>query len=140
MTLSTQSLELSIRALERAVGVMQDTALLNAMPNNVQELLRSGVIHSFEVGYEQSWKMMKRWLELNASPTEIDGVSRRQLFRLASESQLIEDVDQWMLFHKARNETSHVYDLAKAQAVFEIAIEFLTAAQKLQERLKSSND
>jgi nucleotidyltransferase substrate binding protein (TIGR01987 family) len=140
MPLSTSSLELSKQALVRSLSVTSDLALWASLSAPVQEAIRAGVIQSFEVAYEQSWKMMKRWLEQNTSPLDIDGVSRRQLFRIACEAGLIEDVEQWMLFHKARNETSHIYDVEKAKAVFEMAAPFLEACSKLLIALNSKND
>jgi nucleotidyltransferase substrate binding protein (TIGR01987 family) len=84
--------------------------------------------------------MIKRWLEANTSPTEIDDVSRRHVYRLTHESGLINDVEQWMLFHKARNETSHTYSAEKAKAVFEMAEPFSIACSALQATLKAKND
>jgi nucleotidyltransferase substrate binding protein (TIGR01987 family) len=140
MPLITNSLELSKEALARALSVTGDSKLWASLSVATQEAIRAGVIQSFEVAYEQSWKMMKRWLELNTSPVEIDGVSRRQLYRLACEAGLIADVDLWMLFHKARNETSHIYNAEKAKAVFEMAPPFLEACSKLLAALNSKND
>jgi nucleotidyltransferase substrate binding protein (TIGR01987 family) len=140
MPLITNSLELSREALARSLSVVADGELWASLSATVQETVRAGVIRSFEVAYEQSWKMMKRWLEINTSPVEIDGVSRRQLYRFACEVGLIDDVDLWMLFHKARNETSHIYNAEKAKAVFEMTSPFLDACAKLLAALKTKND
>jgi hypothetical protein len=35
---------------------------------------------------------MKRWLEENVGSASVDGVPRRELFRLAAESRLIEEL------------------------------------------------
>jgi nucleotidyltransferase substrate binding protein (TIGR01987 family) len=139
MPLSTTHLESSALALCRALRVTQDAALWKTLAAPVQEAVQAGVIQSFEVAYEQSWKMMKRWLEANSSPLDVDGVSCRQLFRLASEAGLIADVDVWMLFHKARNETSHTYDIEKAKAVLEMVEPFLTECNVLMAALKAKN-
>ena len=53
---------------------------------------------------------MKRWLEENVGSASVDGVPRRELFRLAAESRLIADLPRWMEFHQARNQTSHTYE------------------------------
>lgn len=140
MALTTIHLESSLQALARAVAVTQDATVWNTLAPPVQEAVKAGVIQSFEVAYEQSWKMMKRWLEANSSPLDVDGVSRRQLFRLAAEAGLIIDVDLWMLFHKARNETSHTYDIEKARAVLEMISPFLSACTDLSLALKAKND
>lgn len=140
MPLSLNHLESSALALSRAVRVTQDVEMWINLDQSVQEAVQAGVIQCFEVAYEQSWKMMKRWLEINFNPLEVDGTSRRQLFRLASEAGLIADVDLWMLFHKARNETSHTYDIEKARAVLEMVEPFLTECKALIAALRSKND
>jgi hypothetical protein len=40
-----------------------------------RELLRSGLIQTFETACELCRKCMKRWLEMNFSPGEVSGVS-----------------------------------------------------------------
>jgi nucleotidyltransferase substrate binding protein (TIGR01987 family) len=94
-----------------------------------RELLRSGLIQTFEMTYELCWKTMKRWLELNISPDEASGVNRREFYRICAENSLIDDVDQWMEFNQARNRTSHAYIETVAQEVFAVALQFLPHAQ-----------
>lgn len=108
--------------------------------DDVVETLRAGVVQNFEVAYEQSWKMMKRWLEVNTTPGDVDGVTRRQLFRLCHENRLIDDVDAWMAFHQSRDETSHTYDAKTADDVFAVAREFLPAASDVFARISERND
>ena len=84
--------------------------------------------------------MIKRWLEENIGSTYVDGVSRRELFRLAAESRLITNVDRWMDYHNARNSTSHTYDEEAAQRVFEEATEFTYDVKKLLMTLEARND
>ena len=54
-------------------------------------ILRDSVILRLKCTYELSWKMIKRWLEINLGSSHIDGISRRELFRYAAESHLISD-------------------------------------------------
>ena len=54
--------------------------------------------------------------------------------------QMRNDVDQWMVYHQARNITSHTYDEARAEEVFAIAREFAADAQKLLYQLEAHND
>jgi uncharacterized protein with HEPN domain len=70
----------------------------------------------------------------------VAGVSRRQLFRLSAEHRLIGDVDRWMEYHDARNETAHTYNENTAEDVFETAHRFLADAQGLLEALEARND
>ena len=59
MNLYLDSLAKSINALERAV---KTASSLDTFDKDLQEAVRAGVIQNFEVAYEQSWKMMERWL------------------------------------------------------------------------------
>ena len=131
MTLQFTNLIKAIDSLEKSLQIIEDEKRMLGFDANTKDTLKSGVIQNFEVAYEQSWKMIKRWLEQNATAIQVDGVTRRELFRLAFENRLINDVDEWMLFHQARNETSHVYDGSVAAEVLESAIQFLSAAKAL---------
>jgi len=101
-----------------------------------RELLRSGLIQTFETTYELCWKSMKRWLEMNFSPDEVSGVNRREFYRICAENSLIDDVNQWMEFHQARNRTSHTYNEIVAEEVFAVALTFLPHAQGSLKRLE----
>ena len=137
MNLYLDNLTKSIDALERSVKTASG---LDTSDDDLRETVRAGVIQNFEVAYEQCWKMMKRWLEENIGSTYVDGVTRRELFRLAAESRLIIDVERWMDYHTARNQTSHTYDEATAQSVFEEATQFADDAKQLLRRLETHND
>jgi nucleotidyltransferase substrate binding protein (TIGR01987 family) len=140
MPLDLSSLHSSCSALDRALGVVNDAEQWQSLSPQAKEAVSAGVIQTFEVAYEQSWKMLKRWIELNVSVTDVDGVTRRHLFRHAVESGLIDDVDLWMTFHQARNETSHSYNCAKATAVVEMAPHFLAACKALIRTLETQGD
>ena len=102
--------------------------------------LEAGLIQNFEFTYELCWKAMKRWLENNISPDAADGVTRRELFRMAAENLLIKDVNEWMTYHAARNETSHRYGMGIAQDILQVLGYFGRAAQRLLEQLEKRND
>jgi len=138
MPLELGSLEKAIKALDRSLRVVGEQSASESA--DLLETLRAGVVQNFEVAYEQTWKMMKRWLETNMSAVEVDGVTRRQLFRLCNENRLIDDVDVWMVFHKSRNETSHTYNAETAHDVFAVAQKFLPEAIGVLSRISSRND
>ena len=138
MALELESLEKAIGALKRSLRVADEQA--GGDDVDLMETLRAGVVQNFEVAYEQTWKMMKRWLEMNVGSVEVDGVTRRQLFRLCHENRLVDDVDVWMGFHKSRNETFHTYNQATAEDVFKVAMDFLPAASDVLTRIASRND
>ena len=139
MALDLSSLQKAVMSLERALNVAAPDRL-KEMTADQQEVIRAGVIQNFEFTYELCWKFMKRWLETNLSPMIADGVTRRELFRLAAENRLIDDVEQWMIYHDARNQTAHIYDLEIAQEVYETARGFVRDARKLLQALESRND
>jgi nucleotidyltransferase substrate binding protein (TIGR01987 family) len=140
MTLDISHLTDSLAALERAQAITRDAAAWAVLSKDVKEAVTAGVIQSFEVAYEQSWKLMKRWLELNPMAGDVNMVTIRQLYRIAAKAGLIEDVEQWMSFHKARNQTSHTYDLSIAEHVFATSFEFAPLARKALSVLDARND
>jgi nucleotidyltransferase substrate binding protein (TIGR01987 family) len=138
MKLDFTSLEQSIQALRRSLD--EATPLLASFSPVMQDTVKSGIIQHFEVAYEQCWKAMKRWLETNVNSESVDGVTRRELFRLAAESRLISDVDAWMIFHRGRNETSHTYDADTAEEVYAIAASFVPEAERFLKTIAGRND
>ena len=102
--------------------------------------VKSGVIKHFEFTYELSWRFIRRWLEANVSRDTADGVTRQELFRLGAEHRLIDSVDNWMLFHRARNLTSHTYRQATAEEVYAVIPSFLEHAKNLLSALEARND
>lgn len=129
----------AINAFERAVHAVTDDKVVSSLSVELQEILKAGIIQNFEFTYESAWKFMKRWLEKNYG-NSIDGVTRRELFRLAAENHLITDVEQWMLFHRARNQTSHTYDEKIATEIYNYAMQFLPFVKKLYQQLHDNND
>lgn len=135
IALDLSSLENATATLERSVFAA--TSLHAAIPEELRDTVRSGIIRNFEVAYEVSWKMMKRWLSANVGPDIVNGVPRREWFRRAAENGLIADVDLWMSFHAARNETSHTYDHGRAAEVATVAVGFAPAARALLSALRA---
>jgi uncharacterized protein with HEPN domain len=83
--------------------------------------------------------MMKRWLAANLSPTEVDGVARRELFRIAAQQQLITDPLEWFQYHQARNLTCHIYDEATAEQVFSVVSSFIDDVEHFFMELEKRN-
>ncbi len=140
MNLDLTSLNKSKAALERSLNVTEYAKDFHTLSLDQQETLKAGVIHNFKISYELSWKFIKRWLEVNEGQEIVDGVTRRELYRIAFENRLIENVEEWMNFHSTRNITSHSYDAEVANNAYETAVHFLPFAKKLLERLTLKND
>lgn len=134
--LDLTSLKKAIESFELSLKVFKDTTDDLAKI----KVIKAGVIQNFEFCYELCWKFIKRWLMINISSDVADGVTRRELFRLGIENKLIENIDDWMEFHSARNRTFHIYDEEIANRVFDIAKEFLPYARFLLKNLEAKND
>lgn len=139
MPLDLSSLHLAVGALGQAVTWATSTAFMEPLAESQRELIRAGVIQHFEFTYELSWKFMRRWLADNLGRTQVDGVPRRELFRLAAEHRLIDDVPRWFAVHQAGNLSSHTYNADVAREVFEVAVAFVEDAQALLHSLQQRN-
>ena len=120
--------------LQKALASLQ-AAL--AQPKN--EFVRDAAIQRFEYTYELAWKMLKRHLDESEGAAAVDPLSRKDLFRLGGERGIVENVEAWLAYHRARNETSHTYDENKAEQVYEVARQFAGDAEKLLRELERRN-
>ena len=83
--------------------------------NHVEnDLARDGVIQRFEFTFELVWKAIQEYARISG----LEVVSPRDAFRVASELKLIDNPDEWFVFLKDRNETTHLYDEAQAKEIF----------------------
>ncbi len=133
---------LDLSSFRKAIDSLQDSVSCykNAPAIVPEDIIRDSVIQRFGYTYELAWKMIKRWLEYNIGNVYVDGISRRELFRFAHENKLIDDPPLWFSFHAARNQTSHIYDIAVAKDVFKIALEFAAVVDLIYLQLESRND
>ncbi|MFC6671930.1 HI0074 family nucleotidyltransferase substrate-binding subunit [Marinobacterium aestuariivivens] len=138
--LDLSALQRAVMSLEAVIGETRNETFMASLNEVQRSAFIAGAIQNFEFTYELCWKFMKRWLDLNLGSTYVEGVSRRELFRLAHQNRLIDSVDDWMLFHRARNQTSHVYDRKVADEVYSVAVRFLPDARELLQRIESKND
>lgn len=128
-------MSLILTPLQKAVASLE-----LALQQPKDEFIRDAVIQRFEYTYELCWKMLRRKLIEDLGESEVVMLSRRELFRLAADYGLIADSTHWITYHKARNETSHVYDEAKAEEVFQVAGQFLPDAKKLNDKLRARSE
>ena len=137
MTLDLVSLVGAIKVLRESV----DDNLRNGSQFSPlqQETFRFGIIQNFEIAYELCWKAMKRWIEENVGPDVLFGVPRIELFRRAAENGLIDSVENWMTFHQARNNTSHIYSAGIAAEVYESAVRFVPEAEVFLQNITTRN-
>ena len=138
--LDLTGLNQAINSLQSALNVACSKKEMAAMSEAARDTIRAGVIQNFEFTYELCWKFMRRWLGNNLGSVYVDGLNRRELFRLAAEHQLISRVEKWMEYHDSRNETVHTYDKTTAREVFETAQKFIKDAEEFFSNLKKRND
>ncbi len=140
MKLDLSSLQKAIISLQKALHITEEKMLQEKPNDDELELMKAGVIQNFEFTYELCWKFMKRWIEINVGSELVDGVTRRELFRVSAENHLIIDINEWMEFHRARNISSHMYEREIAEEIYQIVRAFLPAALDLLRRVEMRND
>ena len=104
--------------------------------------LRAAATQAFEFTYELSFKMVKRHLEqVSPNPAEFDEMSFKAIMREAFRRGLVQsEVSIWDKYRMLRGTTSHTYNAAKAQMVFESLPAFLREAGFLRDQLKQRNE
>ena len=138
MALDLSSLQKAVSSLERAIKVASTTK--GAVSIEQEEVIRRGVIQNFKFTYELCWKFIKRWLKKNDTSETVDGLTMKELFRIAAEHLLIKNIESWFDYHEARNQTAHIYDERKAKEIFETVKKFLPDAQEFLKNIENKND
>ena len=101
----------ALTRLKQAVEIMR---VSNEWEEDVDDLLKEGLIQRFEYTHELAWKVMKDYAEYQGY-TDIRG--SRDAFRKALEMGLIADA-RWMASISDRNLTSHNYDDETAEEIY----------------------
>lgn len=137
MNVDFSPLNNAIKQLEKSLSYAASDIAKNDA--GLFEQLRNSVIQCFKFTYELSHKMLKRHLEETAaSPEEIDFSTFQNIALMGNEKGLLRsDWPRWKAYRQARTDSSHAYDEGKAQAVYEIAPDFLEEARFLYTRLMS---
>ena len=142
--MSKPDLPLDLASLRAALQALGDAVDVIASPEFAvvdlrwQNTLVAGVVQHFEFTFELCWKMLKRQLEREVpSPSELDGSSFRELFRLGHQRGLISAVEPWFEFRELRNITAHTYARDKAHKVAAGAPALLAQAQALLSTIDS---
>ena len=137
MTLDFTPLKKALTSLSEAIASTTDETFMSSLTISQQKTMKAGVIQNFEFTYELSWKMLLRQLTLEEGREAVVALSRKDLYRLGAKKQLLDDVESWFIFHRARNETSHTYDENTANAVYRVTLQFLPLAQDLWKSLEA---
>ena len=130
MSLELEPFRSALRSLERG--------LVRYRLDPLDEELRDACIQRFEYCFELSWKMLKRQIEDEVGNTaEVDGYSKRMLFRVAAERGLVDSPEPWFSYLVQRNKTSHAYNAQVAIEVASVLEAFFIAANAVLTTLES---
>jgi len=101
----------------------------------LNDLLKQGLIQSFELTHELAWNVLKDYAAYQGNP-DIRG--SRDAAREGFSMGLIQNGEVWMEMIKSRNKTSHTYDEDIANEIFhKIIHEYLPAFMNLREKMES---
>lgn len=110
-------------ALEQALSSLE--AALTPAPRNDRE--RDGAIQRFEYTFELCWKTAKKVLK----DIGIESQAPKLVIRELGQQKWINNVEQWLDFLKARNASSHTYNIQTAEWVFAQAKSFAVECRGL---------
>ena len=119
---------------QRALQTLSRAVVLSA-ERPLSELEQQGLIQGFEFTHELAWNMLKDFLEAQG----IAGlIGSRDAIRTAFKNGLIQEGETWMEMIKARNLSSHTYQLELANRLASEILQrfypaFVALEQKMQE-------
>ena len=129
----------SVRALSRALELMNDESRVALLGPDGPDVVISHVIKSFELAYESGLKTMTRRLAADRPELDLATLTYNDRLRAAAESGLIADPAVWFGFRELRNRTVHTYNRDQALAVAAGASGFALAAGALLRELERRN-
>lgn len=86
----------------------------SGLDEDLEEILKEGLIKRFEYTYELAWNVMKDYAEYQG---KIDVKGPRDAIREAFSMELITDGKEWMNMLTNRNLTSHTYNSETAEEI-----------------------
>jgi len=130
--------ELDLSPLKKAVDRLREG--LERYERNTEDIqIRDGLIQRFEVTYEQSHKMLRRYLRMTSgSPDEYADADFQFVIRSGNErGLLLGEWADWKKYRELRAKASHTYDEDIAREVAGSIPVFLREAEALLERLQA---
>ena len=121
--------EQSFNNFTRALEVLRRSVALSNT-RALSELERLGVVRGFTFTHELAWNVIKNYLEAQGFANIIGS---KNATREAFKNGLITDGDAWMDMIKARNLTSHTYNLDVANGIVtDILTRFFAALEAME--------
>lgn len=102
--------------LRETVNYIQNEVENKETPSVLDDIVKQGLIQSFEYTHELAWKVIKDYFIDQGNPN-ITG--SRDATREAFQLGLISDGEAWMDMIKSRNLTSHTYDEDTANHIYQ---------------------
>ena len=124
------------KTMQMAQDIESGHTIIDDDSDFLHTFARSAAIQVFEITVESAWKMMQRWVKINAD-NKIHEKPKRELFRTAHQSGLIDNPVVWWTFFDGRNKTSHTYHEETAEEVYALAKTFGAHLQDFTERLQA---
>jgi nucleotidyltransferase substrate binding protein (TIGR01987 family) len=103
------AIDFDLRPLKTALASLQE---ILAQPKD--KFIVAGTIQNFEFTFELAWKAMQRLLKIRG----VDAASPTQVLRAAKHEGLVDSLEMWLEFLKARNLTVHTYNQKTAEEVY----------------------
>lgn len=114
----------STMEFSKAVSRLQD-----ALNQPKDEYIRDSVIQRFEFCVELAWKTAKKVMGTSS-------VAPRAIVREMAQQGLISDPETWFHYLESRNLSSHTYQEALAEKVYDVAKTALKDFEKLLSQLE----
>ncbi|GHU06029.1 hypothetical protein FACS1894158_11070 [Betaproteobacteria bacterium] len=100
------------------------------LPPLLQEAVAESVIQRFEICYDCTWKVLKRYLAEELGVSDMPN-SPKPIFRIAHENRLFDNIDEWLSYADARIDTAHDYSGEKACSALALMERFVKDAVAL---------
>lgn len=141
MALDLGSLQQALDMMKQVHARAEDVDFMRQQDDITRLAIHAGVIQHFEIAYELCWKFIGRWVRLNVPSSDAEQPrTRKELFRIAARSGLLDDPLPWFDYGNARNRTSHTYNLSTAEEVYNLTGSFIKDADALLKQLEKLND
>jgi len=121
-----QNFTKALETLRRAVKLGEQREL--------SELEQQGLIQGFEFTHELAWNVLKDYLEEQGY---VGIIGSKNATRVAFKNNLLRDGQAWMDMIKARNQTSHTYNIELAESIVKsILTQFYPAFEEMEMRFR----
>lgn len=111
----------------RALGRMKE-----ALAEPKTDLVRDAVIQRFEFTFELAWKSLQEINRLNG----IEAYGPRNAIREAARLGLLDDPNAWLDTLEDRNRTTHTYEEALANEIYNRIPRFVALAEALEKKIR----